>query len=157
MFADLNPCGFYLYGTFKDKVSSNNPCTENNFKKDHLGCSVFSFFSKTWMCNNQHVWKMSYLFVGQRNPFQPPSLNMVGKNLILTTLQWTKTFQCFLQINLAHKSNKLALNAVHWNKRHSRPTSWKTGTVTILGYLLSRRTSWVNRLLNSNCWNLIAK
>ena len=86
MFADLNPCGFYLWGIFKDKVSNNNPCTENNLEKHHSGCSAFSFFSKTWMCNNQHVCKMSQLCVGQRKPFQLPSLNMVGKNLILTTL-----------------------------------------------------------------------
>jgi hypothetical protein len=40
MFADLNPCGFYLWGIFKDKVSNNNPCNENNFEKHHSGCRV---------------------------------------------------------------------------------------------------------------------
>lgn len=99
LFADLNPHGFYLWNMLKDEVSSNNPRTENDMGgggEYHSGCSVFSFFSQTWMCNNQHVCNTGCLFVSWRKPVQPPSLDMVCKSLILTALKQTKTFQYLL-------------------------------------------------------------
>jgi hypothetical protein len=72
---DLNLCGFYVCGMLKDTVH-NKPHTEDSEKK-HSGCNVFSFTSRTFMCN-WHVFHTCDVCVCVRmcvcwRPFPGPS------------------------------------------------------------------------------------